>query len=325
LISNLKLLRKFKVLRLNNPLKLIIICITFIFFYPIQNSLAQITNFKYIKPESNITWQEKNAQSNAESQAEREDSGSPSFRRSPREGEEKFEPRRIPLRIPLQKLYRSSPGITIMNPSGYGASWKSAGIGIGLQERVRFRNDSDGVFGLGFGLGNPQKNLGLQIGIGFVDLSNPFKDGVVNFKLHRRLPKDMSLALGTQGAVTWGDTDGGSSVYGVLTKRFVLKEDRTKPFSELYTSLGVGGGQFRSESDIDNGVESVGVFGSMSLRFVQPASLVTEWTGQDLTIGVSFVPFRSLPLAIVPALTDITGSAGDGARFIFGLGYSFSF
>jgi hypothetical protein len=325
LINNLKLLRKSKVLRLNNPLKLIIIGIAFIFFYPTQNSLAQITNFQYIKPESNITWQEKNTKPKAESQTEEKDLGSPSLRRSPREGEEQFEPRRIPLRIPLQKPYRASPSITIINPSGYGASWKSAGIGIGLQERVRFRNDADGVFGLGFGLGNPQKNLGLQIGLSFVDLSNPFKDGAVNFKLHRRLPKDMSLALGTQGVTTWGDTDGGSSVYGVITKRFLLKEDRTKPFSELYTSFGIGGGQFRSESDIDNGVESVGVFGSLSLRCVQPASLITEWTGQDLTIGVSFVPFSSIPLAVVPAVTDITGSAGDGARFIFGIGYSFSF
>jgi hypothetical protein len=310
---------------LNNSLKLIIGFITLIFFYPTQNSLAQITNFKYIKPESNLTWQETDTQLKTESQIEVEDSGSPSLRRSPREGEEKFEPQRIPLRIPPQKTYRASPGITIMNPSGFGASWKSAGIGFGFQERVRFRNNADGVFGLGFGLGNPQKNLGLQIGISFVDLTTPYTDGAVNFKLHRRLPEDISLAFGTQGAITWGDTDGGSSVYGVVTKRFVLKEDRTKPFSELATSFGVGGGQFRSESDIKDGIESVGVFGSLSLRLVQPASLITEWTGQDLTIGVSFVPFRSIPLAVVPAVADITGSAGDGARFIFGIGYSFSF
>ena len=86
-----------------------------------------------------------------------------------------------------------------------------------------------------------------------------------------------------------------------------------------------GGGQFRSESDIDNEIESVGVFGSVALKIIQPLSLITEWSGQDLTIGTSIVPFRNIPLAIVPAITDITGSAGDGTRFIFGIGYSFSF
>lgn len=251
--------------------------------------------------------------------------GLPSLRRTPAQGEDRFEPQRIPLQIPVRRPYRISPSVTIINPSGYGASWGNAGIGFGFQQRVRFRDQADGVVGIGFGLGNARKNVGLQIGVSLVDLSSPFRDGAINFKLHRRLPQDFSIAIGTQGVATWGDTDGGSSVYGAVSKRFILKEDRTEPLSELYTTLGIGGGQFRSESDIDNGVESVGVFGSVAVKVIQPVSLITEWSGQDLTIGASIVPFRRLPLAIVPAVTDITGSAGDGARFIFGIGYSFSF
>lgn len=316
---------KFKVLRLKTSIKLSIGYIIFNFFYHAEDSLAQSLNFKYTQSQSNITWNRSNTISRIDSEIKIDDSGLPSLRRNPREGEGRFEPQRIPLLIPVEESYRISPGVTIMNPSGYGASWGSAGIGFGLQERVRFRDEADGVFGLGFGLGNPQKNIGFQIGISLVDLDDPFRDGAINLKLHRRLPEDFSVAVGTQGATTWGDTDGGSSIYGVFTKRFVLKEDRTQPFSEVYTSLGIGGGQFRSESDIDNGVESVGVFSSVSLRVLQPLSLITEWTGQDMTIGVSFVPFRRIPLAVVPAVTDITGSAGDGARFIFGIGYSFSF
>ena len=291
-----------------------------------QNSQAQTLSSDTIGSQTSNNENQKttNILSKTESEAELDDMGSPSLRRNPEEGEE-FEPQRIPLRIPSRNYYRIAPSITIINPSGYGASWGSAGIGIGLQERVRFRDEADGVIGLGFGLGNPSKNVGLQVGVSLVDVDSPFRDGAINFKLHRRLPEDIGIAVGTQGAVTWGDTDGGSSVYGVLTKRFALKQDRTKPFSELYTTLGVGGGQFRSESDIDDGVESVGVFGSISLKMFQPLSIITEWSGQDLTIGTSIVPFRNVPLTIVPAVTDITGTAGDGARFIFGLGYSFSF
>ena len=251
--------------------------------------------------------------------------GSPSLRRQPTGGE-RFEPKRIPLRIPFPKQsYRASPSITIINPSAYGASWGSFGIGFGFQERARFIDQSDGVIGLGFGLGNPRKNVGAQIGISLVDVSSPLRDGAVNLKLHRRLPKDFSVALGVQGITTWGETDGGSSVYGVATKRFKLRQDRTKPFSEMYTSLGLGGGQFRSESNIDNGNETIGVFGSLAVKIIEPVGLVTEWTGQDLTIGVPIVLFKKLPLVIVPAITDITGTAGDGTRFVFGVGYSFSF
>ena len=251
--------------------------------------------------------------------------GSPSLRRAPSQGETEFEPQRIPLRLPPRRFYRSSPSVTIINPSGYGAGWGNAGIGIGLQERARFVDKADGVFGFGFGLGNPQKNVGLQIGITLVDLSDIFRDGTVNVKLHRRLSQDFSVAAGVQGLVTFGDTDGGSSAYGSLTKRFAFKQDRTRPFSEMYTTLGIGGGQFRSEFDINNEVESIGVFGSVAVRIIEPVNLITEWSGQDLTIGVSVVPFRNLPLVIIPAITDITGSAGDGARFVFGAGYGFSF
>ena len=256
---------------------------------------------------------------------ESSETGVPSLRRQPAGGE-RFEPKRIPLQIPFPKQsYRTSPSITILNPSAYGASWGSAGIGFGLQERARFTDDSDGVIGLGFGLGNPQKNIGAQVGISLVDVSAPFRDGAINLKLHRRLPKDFSVAVGVQGITTWGDTDGGSSVYGAASKRFKLRQDRTKPLSEIYTTLGVGGGQFRSESNINNGNENVGIFGSLAVKVIQPVGFVAEWSGQDLTIGVPLVPFRKLPLVIVPAITDITGSAGDGTRFIFGLGYSFSF
>ena len=253
------------------------------------------------------------------------DSGSPSLRRQPVEGEKRFEPTRIPLRLPRRSSYRVSPSITIINPSGFGAAWGSAGIGIGLQQRVRFRDQADGVVGFGFGLGNPQKNIGLQIGISLVDVSAPSRDGAVSFKLHRRLPGDFSIAVGTQGAIIWGNTDGGSSVYGAVSKRFALRPDRTRPLSEMYMTLGLGGGQFRSESDVQNEIESVGVFGSVSVKVIEPISLITEWSGQDLTFGASIVPFRNLPVVIVPAVTDITGEAGDGARFIFGVGYSFSF
>ena len=256
---------------------------------------------------------------------ESSESGAPSLRRQPAGGE-KFEPRRIPLQIPFPKQpYRTSPSITIVNPSAYGASWGNAGVGIGFQERARFREASDGVIGLGFGLGDPQKNVGAQVGISLVDVSAPFRDGAINLKLHRRLPQDFSVAIGAQGLTTWGDTDGGSSVFGVATKRLKLREDRTKSFSEVYTTLGVGGGQFRSEFNINNGNDTIGVFGSLAVRVIQPVGFVAEWSGQDLTVGVPLALFRKLPLVIVPAVTDITGSAGDGTRFIVGLGYSFSF
>jgi hypothetical protein len=263
--------------------------------------------------------------------------GGQNLRRKPSQNEQEFEPESLPLIVPgLEEIqeeplptpyvpYKASPNISIVTPSGYGADWGKIGIGVGYQERTRFTDTGDGVIGFGFGLGDAQNLVGLQVGLTLVDVSDPFNDGSISFKLHRRLPFDMSVAVGVQGGFTFGVTDGGSSVYGVLTKRFALNQDLREPFSEIYTSIGVGGGQFRSEADVQNGNETVGVFGSVAVRLAEPISLITEWTGQDLTVGISFVPFRNIPFVIVPAFTDVTNSAGNGGRFILGAGYSFSF
>ena len=241
-----------------------------------------------------------------------------------------FQPQRVPFRpartTPRQPAAAASPGITIMTPSGYGASWGSAGIGLGLQERTRFTNDSDGVLGMGIGLGNARKSVGLAVGVTVTDLwGNSFADGTVSLKLHRQLPHNFGVAAGWQGALRWGETDGGSSAYGAISKRFALRQSASEPLSQLSLSLGVGNGQYRSENDIENDRDSIGVFGSVALRVIEPASAIVEWTGQDMTVGLSVAPFRNLPLVVSPAITDITGSAGDGARFIFGVGYGFSF
>jgi len=240
-----------------------------------------------------------------------------------------FEIQSLPVQTGTQTGFNApaigSPSITIGIPSAYGASWRQVGVGVSFQERARFTDKSDGGIGFGIGFGDSAKNVGVQLGLGLTDISDLFADGVISVKVHRQLPSDFAIAAGINGLITWGETDGGSSGYGVVTKKFTFKSSPQEPFSEFYLSLGIGGGQFRSEDDINNGVNSVGVFASGALKIVEQVNLITEWTGQDMTIGVSVVPFRNVPFVITPAVTDITSTAGDGARFILGASYSFNF
>lgn len=249
--------------------------------------------------------------------------GLPSIRRVPLEDEEGFPLNVLP--FSTEEKASMSPSVTIVTPSAYGASWGQIGIGVSYQERTRYTDNADGGIGFSFGLGNPQEYVGLQVGVALLDASDTFADGGVNLKLHRALPEDFNIAVGVQGIGKWGNTDGGSSVYGVVTKKITLKPSVTEPFSELYLNLGIGGGQFRSENDILDGVDSVGVYGGATLRIVEQVSFISEWSGQDLTLGISFVPFKELPLVITPAFTDITETAGDGIRFILGAGYQITF
>jgi hypothetical protein len=242
--------------------------------------------------------------------------------------EQPFVPQNLPLESvkPKARQAASAPGISILTPSAYGQSWGSASIGVGLQSRTRFTRTSDGVVGIGMGLGDAQKAVGLDIGLTFVDLiGNTAQDGTVSFKLHRRLPENLAVAVGVKNLIRFGATDSGTGYYGVVTKRFSLQEDVQQPFSQLFVSAGVGSGQFRSELDISDDRNSVGIFGSVAVRVAEPISAIAEWSGQDLSLGLSIAPFRDVPLVVTPAITDITGKAGDGSRFILGIGYGISF
>jgi hypothetical protein len=77
----------------------------------------------------------------------------------------------------------------------------------------------------------------------------------------------------------------------------------------------------------------VNVFGSVAVRVVEPVSLIADWNGQTLSLGVSIKPFLDIPLVITPGLTDIVGDNTNGTgfnglnglRFTLGVGYGIYF
>lgn len=218
-------------------------------------------------------------------------------------------------------------GSSISTPTAFGAQSGDAFFGATYQERARFTNQDDGAFTLGFGVGDAQKLVALEAAAtSYSTFRQGFwNNGGISLKLHRLLPNDLAVAVGIENAITWGDTDGGQSVYGVVSKVFPLRENSAEPLSRVTTSIGIGGGRFRSESNIEEEDGSPNVFGSVGVKVAEPINLIAEWTGQDLNLGASITPFPGVPLVITPAAADITGTAGDGTRFILGVGYGISF
>jgi hypothetical protein len=219
---------------------------------------------------------------------------------------------------------RFAPGVTLFTPSGYGKSWGSGVVGVGVQSRTRFRDQADGALGVSFGFGDAQQVVGLDVGLTVLDLSQ-FDRGALSLKLHRLLPQDVAIAAGVSNIVFGGGSDAGVTPYGVVTKKISLKSSTAQPLSQVFLSLGVGGGNLRSEDSVLNDTGTAGVFGSVAVRVIEPVNLIAEWSGQDLSMGLSIIPFKRLPLVITPAVSDITGSAGDGVRFVLGIGYGFSY
>lgn len=219
-----------------------------------------------------------------------------------------------------------APGITVSTPSAFGADYGDGFVGVGLQSRTRYRDAMDGGAVAGFGVGNARRYVGLELAFTSFGTWRSCCRGGISAKVHRLLGENASLAAGVENAVTWGHmqgldeaTDAGTSLYAVGSKVFFLQPSVAAPFSTLTLSLGAGNGRFRTEDDILDDREAVNVFGSASVRVIEPISVIANWTGQDLVGGVSLVPFRQIPLFITPAVADLTTEP----RFIMGVGYGF--
>jgi hypothetical protein len=213
---------------------------------------------------------------------------------------------------------KGSPSISLTVPTGFGASAGNAFIGAGYQSSTRVNDGQDAGFSVGIGLGDPRELLGFEFS--FVNFavgtrSSLFENGGFNFKLHRMIDENTSIAIGVESAFTYGDADATSSVYGAISSILQLNDSPEQPFSSIGFTLGVGGGRFRSISDINTLQGTVNVFGSVAVRVLEPVSLIADWNGQTLSLGASFKPFRDIPLVITPGLTDIVGDNTNGTRF----------
>ena len=243
-------------------------------------------------------------------------------------GNENIEDVRFKLQDIQQRNFtpsRGAPSLTVANPYGFGADrgfYSSLSYLTDTRYGSEESNDGDASMAFGFGLGNAQKAVGAELSYTLASFGNnrDFGTGGFNLKLHRKIADGWGVAAGWNSFISVGDdNDLNDSLYLATTKIFRTRENINSPFSRIGATIGVGNGQFRSEDDIFDDNETFNVFGSLAFRVAEPVSFITEWTGQDLAMGISASPFRTVPLTINLSARDIAG-AGDGTRFVFGIG-----
>lgn len=213
---------------------------------------------------------------------------------------------------------RQAPGTSAQSPTAYGLDWGEGYVGAGYTNRLRYtKHLQDGTIFAGFGLGSDTKNVGLETVVtSYSTVRSGFGNhSSLSFMLHRQVQPNLALAIGWEDAVHTRGTDGGNSVYGVATY----------DYKRLTISGGVGNGRFLTESAWAENRNGVNIFSSVAYQVAKPISLIADWAGQNLALATSIVPFSRIPIFIMPGVADVTGSAGDGARFILGVGLGFTY
>jgi hypothetical protein len=226
--------------------------------------------------------------------------------------------RQLVLRRPAERLV-AVPAASLTSPTAFGVQMGEGFAGFAYQARTRYTDLDDGAVAIGVGFGDRERYAALEVAatsFSTVRGGGPLETGGLSFKLHRSFGDRLGVAVGWENAVSWGGSDAGNSPFAVATRIFRLRDDPQAAFSAVAATVGVGGGRFRSEDDVVNGRGTANVFGALGVRVAEPLSLAADWNGQDLYAGVSVTPLRHVPLLVNAGFADITGSAGDGARFI---------
>ena len=113
-------------------------------------------------------------------------------------------------------------------------------------------------------------------------------------KVHKNV-NGWGLGLGTEGIILNGDDFGTSPTIYVTATRGLRIRDAAS-FNSGTINFGIGNGRFQSFEDYS--------------------------AGSQLARGLSFAPFKNLPLVISPALVDVTGASGSAAPLALGAGMS---
>jgi S-layer homology domain len=240
-------------------------------------------------------------------------------------------------------------------PSAFGAEFGNFFVGAGYQNETRPANvyapgtapivlaakaPETYAYSAGFGLGDARNFLGLETVATTYNRtggtnSGSFENGGVSFKLHKQLGDNFAIAGGYENAITFGSNpvtpdggvNGGRTGYGVAS--LILNPDPNAGFfSNTTLSVGAGAGRFRNVGDIRANRDTINVFGSLGTRLSSNFSLVADWNGQDLGVGLPItIPFGGgSAFQITPALVDIANTAETGgSRFVVSGGLGFKF
>ncbi len=237
-------------------------------------------------------------------------------------------------RVPdwLLKLRLPNSGAkAIMTPTAWGAAFGSAYLGTGAALRTPYLPTADGILGLGYGMGDPVLNVGLQIGTTISDLSE-FNNVSFSFKLHRYLTKGTTIALGGETLFSNDalSDDAGDTYYFVVSHVVQTLGSIRPGIGRVHLSAGAGTGRFARKSDRDvaegKGRNGTVVFGNIAVEIARDMNVILEWSGTNLHSGLTkTIRTQSVPLLLSVGVADLTEYSGDGIRLVAAAAVAVSF
>jgi len=229
---------------------------------------------------------------------------------------------------------QSAPGVSTASPLAFGPNFGDVFFGGGYQAKTRNGGGDDGSLSGGFGLGNSQTAIGLEVVLVSASTvrSGLFERTMMALKAHKSLPGNSAIACGGEGSDLSRESGGNTNWFAVASGIKALRDNGNPntPFSQVTLNIGAGNGRFCQAEEVLPDVFTAkdcgaNVFASAGLRANKYIGFIGDYTGQDFNLGVSLAPFPKFPIVITPALVDVAGMANKETRFMLGAGIGMRF
>jgi hypothetical protein len=205
---------------------------------------------------------------------------------------------------PLTAIQRPwpSPSLNPGVPSAFIANWGDVFIGVAAATAGNQRPDADGSWGAGFGVGNAERAVALEVSGGCGSFKQFCANGGLGFRVGRVLMKKptglLALSGGWQNAVQWGNEGQQDHIYSAtLSYAFPLRAISTDFPQTLQINAGVGNSSFAPYSPT-NSEDKVGGFASIGVELSPAFGVSAGWSGRGANAQLSYTPFRETPVTI---------------------------
>lgn len=211
--------------------------------------------------------------------------------------------------------------------SGFGASAGDVFAAISYTDKdqqTKLDGDDDGSIALGFGFGDPDKSVGIELTVGITSVSSPWwgdgkfgDEGNTNIKIHRRfnptiLNGTSSASFGISNFWGWGGTkEMPQNLYVAYSEQGYFGR-----FNEYGASITAGYG-----TSVANGENESSFFGGIAVARSQINTSIS-FIGDEIYYSGSFYPV-TFPNVSITYSRAVPGGNISGGRNILSLGYSF--
>ena len=226
-----------------------------------------------------------------------------------------------------QRLW-PSPSLNPGVPSAFIANWGDVFVAASAGTASDVRDNVDGAWIAGFGLGDATRAVALEFSGGCGSVKKFCSNGGLGVRMSRVLINQptarVALAAGWQNGVQWGNEGRQDNIYSA-TLTYALPLRPGNSFGQtLQFNAGVGNSSFAPYSATDS-ESKVGGFGSVGVELSPALGLSAGWSGRGMNAQLSYTPLRDTPITLSLLGADLFNQTPDGTVGVFTVSWGTNF